>query len=59
MKRLDDDKVSLVDFLRSIKFTSKSDSNQALECHTHFASFEQHARRRASAEDSQVVRSAN
>jgi hypothetical protein len=61
MKRLDDDKVSLVEFLRSIKFSQQSSSSQTDECPTHFAHIDQHARpaRRLSAEDAQLIRSAN
>lgn len=61
MTKHDKGKVSLVEFLRSIKFTH--DQNQAAqdECPTHFANFEQRARtrRQFSAEDKQVIRSAN
>ena len=61
MKRLDDGKVSLVEFLRSIKFKHRSMKDHRQECGTHFAGFKAHARRdqAASAEESQLVRSAN
>ncbi|RLA45236.1 MAG: hypothetical protein DRR04_11130 [Gammaproteobacteria bacterium] len=61
MKRLDEDKTSLVEFLRSIKFAQQSCANPSIECPTHFAHFEQHARagRQLTAEDSQLIRSAN
>jgi hypothetical protein len=61
MKRLDDDKVSLVEFLRSIKFSQQSNASHTDECPTHFAHLDQHARpaRRSSAEDAQLIRSAN
>jgi hypothetical protein len=61
MKRLDDGKVSLVEFLRSIKFAQQSNSSHSGKCPTHFAHFDQHARpaRWSSAEDTQLIRSAN
>ena len=61
MKRLDEDKVSLVEFLRSIKFAQQSAANPSVECPTHFAHLEQRARpgRQLTAEDSQLIRSAN
>ena len=61
MKRLDDGKVSLVEFLNSIKFAQQNVSNQRMECPTHFAHFNPRAgdRRALSAEDSQLIRSAN
>jgi hypothetical protein len=61
MKRLDDDKVSLVEFLRSIKFAQQSNASQSDKCPTHFAHIDQHARpaRHSSAEDTQLIRSAN
>ena len=60
MKRLDDGKVSLVEFLNSIKFATHNNS-QTAECATHFAHFNPRARggRALSAEDSQLIRSAN
>ena len=61
MKRLDDGKVSLVEFLRSIKFAHNSESGETVECPRHFAHFNQRARSGAQlqAEDSQLIRSAN
>ena len=61
MKRLDDGKVSLVEFLRSIKFAQKTAVAQNVECPTHFAQFNQRARagQSLSTEDSQLIRSAN
>lgn len=61
MKRLDDSKVSLVEFLSSIKFAQQNEDNQRVECPTHFAHFIPRARpgRLTSAEDSQLIRSAN
>ena len=61
MKRLDEDKVSLVEFLRSIKFAQQNDSNHSEKCPTHFADFDQRARPggKTSTEDSQLIRSAN
>lgn len=61
MKRLDQDKVSLVEFLGSIKFVQRSRVNSSVECPTHFAHFKQHARPglQLTVEDSQLIRSAN
>jgi hypothetical protein len=60
MKRLDDGKVSLVEFLRSIKFAQKN-AAQNVECPTRFAQMHQRARagQSLSTEDSQLIRSAN
>lgn len=61
MKRLDDGKISLVEFLNSIKFAQHNLSNQRAECSTHFAHFNPRARagRAFNAEDSHLIRSAN
>lgn len=63
MKRRDEGKTSLVEFLRSIKFAHGSNSANAanLECPTHFAHFKQSARGNgeSSTEDRQLIRSAN
>jgi len=61
MTRRDEGKVSLVEFLRSIKFTHQKDTADEEECPTHFAHFNQRAKtdRKESTEDTQVVRSAN
>jgi hypothetical protein len=61
MKRLDENKVSLVDFLRSIKFTTPSTSAWGGELPANFASFKQQVRtrRQFSNEESQLIRSAN
>lgn len=61
MKRLDANKVSLVDFLRSIKFSTPSTSVWGSELPAHFAGFKQQARtrRQFSNEESQLIRSAN
>ena len=61
MKRLDDGKVSLVEFLRSIKFAPQTASNETVKCPTHFAHFNQRARSggHLCAEESQLIRSAN
>ena len=61
MKRLDDGKVSLVEFLNSIKFAQQNVSNQRMECPTHFAHLNQRARCDSAfnTEDSQLIRSAN
>ena len=44
MKRLDEGKVSLVDFLRSIKTRKRRDPRHPTECETHFATLDPHAR---------------
>ena len=61
MKRLDDGKISLVEFLNSIKFAQHNVSNRRVECVTHFAHFNPRARagRAFNAEDSHLIRSAN
>lgn len=61
MTKQDKGKVSLVEFLRSIKFTQDQNQVAQEECPTHFADFDQRARtrRQFSSEDSQVIRSAN
>ena len=62
MKRLDDGKVSMVDFLRSIKFGKrKKSARKTGECSTHFADMHPRARtaQTPNAEDSSLVRSAN
>ena len=61
MKRLDDGKVSLVEFLRSIKFAHENTSNRHAECATHFAPFNPQTRtgHPLNTEDSHLIRSAN
>ena len=61
MKRLDDGKVSLVDFMRSIKFDHGSSAKHKYEVPTHLASFNPRARTSAqpAVEDTQLIRSAN
>ena len=61
MKKLDNGKTSLVEFLASIKFARANQSGASLECNTPFAGFNQRARtnRQYSVEDSQLIRSAN
>jgi hypothetical protein len=61
MKRLDQDKASLVEFLRSIKFAQPSGESSSIVSTTHFANFKQHARAgmQCTTEDSQLIRSAN
>ncbi len=61
MKRRDEGKTSLVDFLRSIKFSHESGARNADDCSTHFADFDQRARtrRQYSNEDAELIRSAN
>ena len=61
MKRLDEGKVSLVDFLRSIKTRKRSDKRRAAEVQSHFATLNPHARpaQADGADDSSTVPSAN
>jgi len=61
MKARKHGKTSLVEFLRSIKFTHETSSQARQECSTHFAGFDQRARtrRQYSNEDAQLIRSAN
>ncbi|MFK8050780.1 MAG: hypothetical protein AB8B81_20310 [Halioglobus sp.] len=63
MNRRDEDKASLVDFLRSIKFAreNRSAQSQSTECPTHFAHFKPIAKGPAdyNTEDQQLIRSAN
>jgi hypothetical protein len=61
MKRLDEDKVSWVEFIRSIKFAQQNASNRTDACPTHFAHFNPRARseHKLSTEDSHLIRSAN
>lgn len=61
MKRLDDDKVSLVDFLRSIKFNQCQRAQGGARVSGHFAELNPRARpaQPRSAEDALLVRSAN
>lgn len=62
MKRLDDGKVSLVEFLRSIQFArQQDDSHPVYECPAQFAHFKQRAgaEHDISPEDSKLIRSAN
>ena len=61
MKRLDEGKVSLVDFLRSIKTRKRRDTRHPAECETHFATLNPHARepKPDGAEESSTVPSAN
>jgi len=60
MKRRDEGKVSLVEFLNSIKFATHNTS-QAVECATHFAHFNPRTRggQTLNAEENQLIRSAN
>ncbi len=60
MKRRDENKTTLVDFMRSIKFSHKHD-HHADECPTHFAAFNQRTRggSAANGEEHQLIRSAN
>tara|TARA_R110002110_G_scaffold415561_2_gene650969 strand:+ start:204557 stop:204742 length:186 start_codon:yes stop_codon:yes gene_type:complete len=61
MKKSEERKVSLVEFLGSLKFNRGSDSADHTECSTHFAAFNPRAPRAkaSSSEDYQLVRSAN
>lgn len=61
MTRRDNDKASLVDFLRSIKFAHQKPASADTSCPTHFANFNQRARlsTKESAEESEHIRSAN
>ena len=61
MKRLDDDKVSLVDFLRSIRFRHQRAATNPDECNTHFAGFSPRTRteQNNNTEESHLIRSAN
>ncbi len=61
MTRRDEGKTSLVEFLRSIKFTHQSNTVEADGCPTHFAHFNQRSRTagKDSQEDCQLIRSAN
>ncbi len=62
MSRLDQGKISHVEFLRSIRFAQGNNRTTLSECpKEHFASFVPHARegRISTIEDSHLVRSAN
>jgi hypothetical protein len=61
MKRLDEGKVSLVDFLRSIKYSHHSKRKKYTDESTHFAGFNPQtpAGDRSNTEDAYLVRSAN
>jgi hypothetical protein len=61
MTRRDEGKTSLVDFLRSLKFSHSNQTAGSGECPTHFAHFEQRALtpRLANSEESHLIRSAN
>jgi hypothetical protein len=67
MKRRDEGKTSLVDFLSSIKFSTRREKRKgqspAAECNTHFAALDSHARqaqvKNNENEDESLVRSAN
>ena len=60
MKRTDNNRHSLVDFLGSIKFSREPGSaDSADKCHSHFARPQSRVRREQGSEDAQLVRSAN
>ena len=60
MKRLDNGKTSLVEFMAAIKF-ARPDRNNSVQCNTHFAGFDQRARSGypLNVEDAHLIRSAN
>jgi len=60
MKRLDNGKTSLVEFMAAIKF-ARPDRNNSVQCSTHFAGFDQRARSGypLNVEDAHLIRSAN
>jgi hypothetical protein len=60
MKRLDEGKVSLVEFLNSIRF-NQQDTDQREECARHFAQINPRVRggQPLNGEESQLIRSAN
>lgn len=61
MTRRDEGKASLVEFLRSIKFTQQNNAVAEEECSTHFAHFNQRARKSGNdtADENKLIRSAN
>ena len=61
MKRVDDGKVSLVEFLSSIRFARQNSVNLDVHSGNRFARFDQRVpvSRQFGAEDSYLVRSAN
>lgn len=61
MKRRDEGKTSLVEFLRSIKFTEQKPEHQSDEVSNHFAHLNSHVRPAdtAAPEDNNLVRSGN
>ncbi len=61
MKRMDDGKVSLVEFLSSIKFSRRANAAEETSEMERFATFDQQVRpaRLRSREDRLLVRSAN
>jgi len=60
MKRRDERKTTLVDFMRSIKFSQHHNAHSS-KCPTHFAAFDQRVRNEhpATGEEHQLIRSAN
>ncbi len=61
MERRYQGKTSLVDFMRSIKFTHAQTATTGSECGTHFAHFVPRVQRgqQGAVEESQLIRSAN
>jgi hypothetical protein len=61
MKRLDEGKVSLVEFLRSIKYANHTRSKRHTEDPKHFAGFSPQARakEKSNAEELSLIRSDN
>jgi hypothetical protein len=61
MKRLDHGKVSLVEFMRSLRSMQRKKAARSTECPTHFAHFNPQTRdnQDLSPEEQKLVRSAN
>ena len=61
MKTRDEGKASLVEFLRSLKYSRGNGGMGQVECATHFAQFNPQVKTggQFTAEDAQLIRSAN
>ena len=61
MKRLDEGKISLVEFLRSLKYADHGKANDHTEYPKHFAGFSPQApaKTKSNAEESSLIRSVN
>ena len=61
MKRMDEDKISLVEFLSSIKFSQQHSKIHGEKFDTHLAKLQQRVRTRRlyNAEELELIRSAN